>query len=77
MNDSITVPRKQVLICALCDDNMEISKGEKIYRINSRHALERMLNGYNTYELTTQTIHFTGSVDVSEMEISHRLDKKT
>lgn len=69
----ITIPRKQVILCALSNSAIKTHLGDKVYRIDSHKALERMLNGHGTYELTTVSVVFTGAVDIEDAEITHRL----
>lgn len=68
-----TIPRKQVLMCALEGNAIRMKAGDTTYRIDPHDALQRMLNGHDTYELTMITVEFTGSVDISEAQIMARL----
>jgi len=76
MTKSITVPRKQVLLSALTNNYLKISTKDGIYRIDPHDALERMLNGHKNYKLTTKTVSFTGSIDISNPEIQSRMESR-
>jgi hypothetical protein len=72
-----TISRQAVLMCALSGNVLKKRVGQKTYRIDPHDALERMLNGHDTYELTEMTVVFTGEVDMDSEEIRARLSPRT
>lgn len=75
MSEILEVPRKQVFLSGFGNTNIKLRKDDKIYRIDGAAALERMMNGYDTYNLTQQTIKFIGEVNVNDPEVRNRLER--
>lgn len=73
---TLLVPKKQILLAALNNNALREKTESGTYRIDPHDALQRVINGHDTYELTTAEVIFTGTVNLEDAEIQARLSPR-